>query len=134
MSGATIANAANTPLNVRQGSLPDVSGAIKDYFQQLTFKLLTKSVVGFEAVETANPINFWGTWQPIKNGLELKPEGQRAWKWFLLHAEPSCTLNPDDVVIWNGVQTRVMSRRDYALYGYVEYELAQDWTGSGPNP
>jgi hypothetical protein len=38
----------------------------------------------------------------------------------------------DEVVTYDGVQTRVMSRKNYGLYGYVEYHLVQDWTGSGP--
>jgi hypothetical protein len=130
---STIKNAANTPLNVRQGTLPDVSGAMQDYFQEMTFDQMVKTTVGFQVVETTTPVTFRGTWQPFTDRqLFLKPEGQRAWSWFWLHAEPELTLEVDDIVIWGGVQTRVMSRKDYALYGYVEYHLVQDWSGSGP--
>lgn len=130
---STIKNAANTPLNLRTGTVPDVSGAMQDYFQPMTFTPVVKTTSAFQVVETPNPIQFRGTWQPLtERQLMLKPEGQRAWTWFWLHSDPVLTLQVDDVVLWNGKQTRVMSRKDYGLYGYVEYHLVQDWTGAGP--
>lgn len=130
---ATIFNAANRPLNVDTGTVPDVSGALKDYFQPMVFTTIVKSVVGFQDVETPTVTNFQGVIQPFtERQLMLKPEGQRAWTWFLLHAEPVLTLQVDDVTNWLGKQTRVMSRKDFGLYGYVEYHLVQDWEGSGP--
>jgi len=132
---STIANGANLPLFGKQGSVPDVSGALQDYFQNMVFTKLKKTVTGFQAVEGAVFINFRGVIQPFSSRqLMLKEEGQRAWTWFTLNADPSLTLQVDDVVNYNDVQTRVMARRDYSLYGYVEYEIVQDWTGSGPVP
>lgn len=128
-----IQNGKDTPLNIRTGTVPDVSGAMTDWFQPMVFTQIAKSVVGFEAVETPTQVNCLGVIQPLSGRrLELKPEGQRAWTWLLLHADPSLVLEVDEVVVYNGVQTRVMSRKDYRLYGYVEYELVQDWTGAGP--
>lgn len=132
-TGNTIANAKDTPLNVRTGTVPDVSGALKDYFQPMTFTKVQKSVAGFQNVEQPLPINFWGVIQPLsERQLVLKPEGERAWTWLMLHAEPSLTLQVDDVLVYLGKQTRVAARKDFSLYGYVEYQLVQDWTGSGP--
>lgn len=130
---ATINNAANQPLFDKAGTTPDVSGALQDYYQAMQFTKLVKNVVGFQVEEIPDPINFRGTIQPFtERQIFLKPEGQRAWTWFLLHSDPVLTLNVDDVVLWKGKQTRVMARRDYKLYGYVEYHLVQDWTGAGP--
>jgi len=130
---STIRNASAVPLNLQSGSLPDVSGAMQDYFQPMVFEKLTKTLEGFQVVETGAKINFRGLIQPYtERQLFLKSEGQRAWTWFTLYAEPVLTLQVDDVVQWNGVQTRVMSRKDYALYGFVEYHCVQDWLGSGP--
>jgi hypothetical protein len=133
MSNPTIFNASSLPINLKTGSVPDVSGALQDYYQPMTFGQVTKTVVASQLVESVNEISFQGTWQPFtERQLALKPEGQRAWSWFWLHAQPVLTLQVDDIVIWNGKQTRVMSRKDYGLYGYVEYTLVQDWTGAGP--
>ncbi len=130
----TIRNAANYPIFSNAGTTPDVSGALRDYFQPMTFDKLIKAVAGFQNLETSVPINFRGILQPFSaRQLFLKAEGQRAWTWFTLHAEPVLTLQVDDVVVWQGKQTRVMARKDYALYGFVEYELVQDWTGAGPS-
>ena len=128
-----IANAANKPLFAKSGTVPDVSGALQDYYQQMTFSPVGKIVSGFMVQETGAPVVFQGTIQPFtERQLLLKPEGQRSWTWFLVHADPVLTLDNDDVLIWNGKQSRVMARKDYALYGYIEYHLVQDWTGVGP--
>lgn len=129
----TIANACNRPITFPSGTVPDVSGALKDWFQPLSFDVVVKTTAGFQVVETTTPVLFEGLIQPFTDRqLSLRPEGERAWTFFKLWADPVLTLQVDDVVIFNGKQTRVMARKDYALYGYVEYSLCQDWTGSGP--
>lgn len=129
----TISNGKNTPLNVKTGTVPDVSGAMQDWFQPMVFSQVLKTNTGFQVVETKNQIFFRGVIQPLSGRqLQLLPEGQRAWTWLWLHADPSLTLEVDEVVNYLGVQTRVMSQKDYRIYGYVEYQLVQDWTDSGP--
>lgn len=129
----TIQNGKNTPLNTNSGTVPNVNGAMLQWFQPMIFTVVTKIVVGGEVIETGTPVNFRGVIQPLSNrDLLIKPEGERAWTWYMLHADPSLSLNVDDVVSYLGQQTRVMARKDYRLYGYVYYELIQDYTGSGP--
>lgn len=128
-----INNACNQPLFTKSGTVPDVSGALQDYYQPMTFQALNKMVNGFQVVESGAAINFQGMIQPLTDRqLIMKPEGQRAWTWFLLFADPVLKLKVDDVVIWNGVQTRVMALKDNSLFGFMEYHLCQDWQGSGP--
>lgn len=128
-----ISNGKDRPLNTDAGTMPDVSGALMDWFQPMVFAIVTKTVSGFQAVETKTDINFQGVLQPMSGRqLMMKPEGQRKWNWFQLHAEPGLTLTPDDVVFYLGVQYRVMSQKDYRLNGYVEYTLVNDYTGAGP--
>jgi len=124
----TIANGKNKPINVQTGFLPDVSGALKDWFQPMVFIRLVKAVVGYQETEVEEPINFRGVIQNYQpRQLLLLPEGQRAWTWIWLHAEPSLELQNDEIVSYLGVKTRVMSKKDYVIYGYVEYSLVQDW-------
>lgn len=128
-----ISNAANRPLNQNTGTVPDVGDALLDWFQPMQFTKLVKSVEGFQNVEVPTVVNFRGVWQPMSmRRLAMKPEGQRSWKWFTVHADPSLALEPDEVVNYLGEQFRVMGHKDYKLYGYVEYELVNDFTGSGP--
>ncbi len=136
MSVATIQNGSNIPLNFAQGSIPNMGETLTDYFQKMSFIQITKTVQGFEVLETPVTTNFWGILMPFgARELKLIPEGQRAWTYFKLYAQPVLTLQVDDVIVLtsiNNKQTRVTSREDYKMYGYVSYSLVQDWTGSGP--
>lgn len=131
MSFGPIRNAKDRPLFSPGGTTPDVSGALQDYYQNIQAVKMTKSVVGFQVLETSNPVNFRGVIQPFSDRkLFLLPEGQRAWTWFTLQSDPACTLDVDDVFVLtviNNKPTRVMGRKDYTLYGYLEYTLVQDW-------
>lgn len=126
-------NGKDIPLNKRTGSVPNVSGAMLDWFQPMTFDVVVKTTEGFIVYEEATPLDFQGVWQPLSGRqLLMKPEGQRDWNWFWLHAEPSIQLSTDDVVVYLGVQYRVMTMKEYDLYGYREFHLVEDYTGAGP--
>jgi len=128
-----IGQGKNTPLNQRAGSFPDVSDALLDWFQPMVFGVVTKTTQGFQVVETMTETSFQGVWQPFTDRqLLLKPEGERAWSWYWLHAEPTLNLEVDNVVNYLGTQYRVKSKKDYRLNGYVEYQLVEDYTGAGP--
>ena len=64
MSAPTIANGCNRPINFQTGTVPDVSGALKDYFQLITFTKITKTTSGFQVIETEVTTSFWGLVQP----------------------------------------------------------------------
>lgn len=128
-----IKNAADIPLDQNIGNLPDVSSALLNWFQPMTFVQITKKMVNFQLVESAKRTFFQGVMQPFTpQQLTMKPEGQRAWNWYQLHAETSLVLVPDEVVQYLGQQYRVKTKRDYTQYGYIEYELILDYVGSGP--
>ncbi len=130
-----IGNGANRPLNQNSGGVPNVGDALLEWFQPMTFGVVTKVTRNFQTVETMEEINFRGVWQPQgPRAISYKPEGQRDWKWFMLHSDPSLILEPDQVVAYLGTQYRVKSQTDYRLYGYIQYELIEDFTGSGPTP
>jgi hypothetical protein len=120
-----------TPITI--GTLPNVSEVLYDYFQQMVFTQITKSVVNFQNKESKVDTVFRGVWQPYSaQQLQMLPRGQRAWRWIQLHSDITLVLNPDDVVTYQGTQYRVSSKTDYSNYGYYEYHLVSDYTGSGP--
>lgn len=128
-----IQNGKNTPLNTNSGTVPNLNDALLDWFQQMTFGIVEKTVENFQVIETQTQVAFMGVIQPFtERQLLIKPEGERARSWFWVHADPSLILKTDSVVIYLGKQYRVMSNKDYRLYGYVEYQLVLDYTGSGP--
>lgn len=130
MASATIKNGRDTPINQQTGTTPNMIDTLRNWYQPITFVQLVKNVENFQLEEFSNTINFHGVIQPLKpRELMMKPEGQRTWSWFELHADPVLTLQVDDIVKYNGVKTRVMARTDYTLYGYVYYQIVQDWVG-----
>lgn len=128
-----ISNAKDTPLNANSGTVPNVSGAILNWFQPMTFTTTVQTIVGFQVVDTPTDISFFGVWQPFTaQQLAIKPQGERDWLWFTVHAQPGLILTPDQLITYLGVQYRVKEKLDYQLYGYIEYHLIDDYTGSGP--
>lgn len=124
-----ISNASDRSLSSNPGTLPNVSEALFSYFQRLTFTAIVKTIVNFQVLETKIGTSFMGVRQPFTpQQLSLKPEGQRAWKWETIHATPELILSPDDVISFDGNPYRVMRKSDFKEYGYVLYEICQDYT------
>lgn len=136
MSMSTIGwinNAANIPLNANSGTVPDAGTALDDWYQVMTFGIITKTVSDFQVIETVVNTTFMGVWQPLSGRqLMMKPEGQRQWNWWMLHSQLQLELKIDDVVIYLTKQYRVMANKNYTLEQYRYYELCEDWTGAGP--
>jgi len=128
-----IFNAKDLPLSANSGTLPNMSDALLDWFLPLVFTKIVKTVVNFKVVETPTAVSFSGVWQPFSaQQLKLMPDGQRDWKWFTVHALPALILVPDELITFRGLQYRVKMKTDYKEYGYVKYDLVEDFTGSGP--
>lgn len=135
MSGPIIRNGANYPINYQIGTTPDVSGALLDTLQRLTFVQVVKSVVGFEVLETPVTTSFWGVIMPLSpRELKILDIGERPWSLYRVYAQTQLILQVDDVITipWiNNKQTRVMSLDPFGINGYYSYSMVQDWTGSG---
>lgn len=111
------------------GTLPNVESALYSWYQPMVFSVVTKATVNFQVVETTVDMNCMGVMQPLTaQRLLLKPEGQRGWVWFSLHADDSLVLNLDDEVTYLGVKYRVMAKSDFTAYGYAFFELVSDYT------
>lgn len=131
--GNFITNGKDTPINQQVGTVPNMSMTLNNWLQPMTFMVVTKEVVAFRVAEDGENIAFRGVIQPLSNrDLYMKPEGQRAWSWFWIHATPNLKLNVDEVINYLGTQMRIMGVKDYSLYGYVSYEAVEDYTGAGP--
>lgn len=116
----------NKKLNSTPGTLPDVSIAMKTWFQKMTFVKIVKQTIGFEIVEVLEEFNFRGVMQPLgPEELKIKPENERSLKWQMLHAETVLPLATDDEVIYDSIRYRVMKTPNYEKYGYIEYHLVE---------
>lgn len=130
-----IQNGSSVPLNRSNGALPNMYVGVKNWFLPLKFWVLTKTVINFLVKETYVEFNFKGVWQSLNaEDLQIKPEGQRSWTWWQVHADVSLNLMVDNIIRYESVNYRVMAKIDHSIYGYYEYHVVQDWEGSGPVP
>ena len=117
----TIINAKDKQLTYT--GLPQVGEVLPSWFQPLTFDVITKTVVNYEVAETKITISTQGVRQPMSaQQLQIKPEGQRAWKW---------ETKVDDIIIFDGVKYRVAERWNWSEYGYLEYHICQAYENNG---
>lgn len=125
----SLVNAKDTLLTDNPGTLPNMQQTLLNWFQVVTFTLISKSIVDHLLVESETPSSFLGVRQPMKPQMvAMKPEGQRSWKWETIHAHPDLVLKTDDVMVFFGIRYRVMEKLDWKEYGYVEYHIVQDYT------
>lgn len=109
--------------------LPRVSSALSAWQQRFSFEVVRKSIVDFEVKEVKTRVDFRGVITSLNaRQLELKPEGQRAWRWWEIHSATNIELKPDDIVTWKCRKYRVMAQQDWSDYGYWRYEIAETFT------
>ncbi len=126
-----ITNARDRTTANQVGELPQMGDTLRGWFQVMYFNVVTKRTIDAEVVESEETVKTHGVRQPLsRTKLEQKPQGQRAWKWDMVHAVPTLSLKLDDVVTYRGVRYRVMFRGDFPEYGYLEYHLVEDWVVS----
>lgn len=120
--------------SISTSALPQMGGVLQSWLLPMVFGIVTKTYRGGRTFESEEKLNFKGVWQPMSaSKLQLKPEGQRSWKWFTVHSEPSLDLKNDQRIIYKENAYRVMERLDYTEYDYLEYHLVDDYTGDDPD-
>lgn len=95
----------------------------------LTLTRITQKIENGDSIKEETKINFQGVFQPLREDqLQSKPEGQRSWSWYWIHAK-SGTLNlqTQDKIIFENVRYKVMSVKNYSLYGFIEYQVILDY-------
>lgn len=108
--------------------LPDVSVGVQMFFQNIKIDLIIKINENGYLKEIKKCILTQGVRQTMTpRQLMMKPEGQRTWKWSRLHMLPNQRLKLDDIVKISEVKYRVMSSVDQSEYGFIEYDIVEDY-------
>ena len=109
--------------------MPNMANTLNGWEAPLELIREIQSVTDGDLSTTEEYITFQGVWQPLRDEqLQLKPEGQRSWEWYWIHAKAeTLNLNTADKVIFNGERYKVMNKKDYSLNGYVEYQVIRDY-------
>lgn len=117
-------------LSITDGALqlPNLSMTVRSWFRPLVLTRVIKEVKDFEIQETRVEFSCYGVIQPFgARELRIKPEGQRSWGWKMLHTTPDVQLRNDEEFTYQGTRYRVMSQQSFRDYGYITYELVQDY-------
>jgi len=122
-----IANAKD--LSINTSSVPNVSDALSNWFSQLKIGKITKTVVDFQLSESISYYDVLAVLQPFTTKqLQIKPEGQRSWQWYTLHIKaPGVEFCLDEVALIKGKKHRIMQKFEWEDYGYIEYQLVEDY-------
>lgn len=124
---APLVNAKN---NRSMNDLPDVSEGIVDLMQPLVFTVIAKDTIEGVVQEREFKQRTMAMIAPLTaQQLKILPEGQRAWRWQSIYALPGLELKPDDRIIYKGINYRVMSKEDWQAYGYIHYQVCEDFDG-----
>lgn len=113
--------------------LPNMMSAVNAWAQTLQFVVVGRETIDCKTVETYLPRRGRGMRVPMTaQQLQIKPEGHRAWKWERITCTPSIQLEVNDIIIFglpsSDTRYRVMAKTDYREYGFIEYEIVQDYT------
>lgn len=122
-----ISNANKIKIN-SGGNLPNMSQTIVGWFQDLTFGVVTSTVVDYERQVVINYVNTKGVVQPYKpEPLEIQEAGVRSWSWLMIHCLPDLQLFNNDYITYEGLRYKVLMRSDYSKYGYMEYIVCESF-------
>ena len=118
----------NKNRSLRSG-LPQMGATLNGWEVPLELVKIKQSIVNGDAVKTEEHIKFLGVWQPLRDDeLQSKPEGQRSWSWYWIHAKSgSLNLQTQDKIIFQDKRYKVMAVKNYNIYGYITYEVVLDY-------
>lgn len=110
-------------------NMPNMSTTLNGWEAPLSLIRIKQTTNNGDVETTEEYIDFQGVWQPLNmETLMSKPEGQRSWSWFWIHAKAgTLNLNTADKVIFQDKRYKIMNKKDYSLNGFVEYEAILDF-------
>lgn len=109
--------------------MPNMANTLNGWEVPLSLVKIRQRIVDGDKVEEKQVIKFLGVWQPLSDEqLQFKPEGQRSWAWYWVHAKAgTLDLKTQDKIEFNDKRYKVMSVKDYSLNGFVEYHIIRDY-------
>ena len=118
-----------------KNGMPNMSNTLTGWEVPLTLVKVKQSIVKGDVIKTKQKIDFLGCWQPLKDEeLQFKPENQRSWSWYWIHAKSgTLDLKTQDEIIFQGKMFKVMAIKDYSLNGFIEYQIVRGYEANNAN-
>jgi hypothetical protein len=109
--------------------MPNMRDVLYGWFMPLALTIVRKITQDFQTREVEVQHETRGVIQPMSTAkLAIKPEGERTWKWWTVHATTDLVLQTDDVIIPRGKpRLRIMGQGDWSNSGFVVYEAVEDY-------
>lgn len=125
-------NAKDKKLSQTISGQPDVSGAVDHFLQSMIFEKMQRSMVDGRMQEIPIQFSALACKQPLSPQLlKVKPTGDRAWSWYMIHSLTDLELKPNDRIKIQGQPFKVMNKSNFKEYGYFYYEIIEDVTDGG---
>ncbi len=122
-----IHSAKNNLMKNTNSALPNMSGTITSWFLDITFYTVERVMQGAEWIEQpGQALKTKGVVQPASNEqLKIMPEGAWTWENLWVHCLPDLQLETNQYIYYDDKKYKVMAKKDYCKYGYVEYQLTE---------
>ena len=124
---APIFSAASRPL-LPATTQPNMGSTIAGFTQVNEVQILRTVLVDGEAQRRSRTVTASTCIQPLSpQRIDMKPEGERAWKWWMIHTLNDLAAKVGDILEIAGVGYRLMACTDYSAAGYSMFEAVEDY-------
>ena len=113
-----------------KNNMPQMQSAFYSWESMITLiKTSTTTDAYGNVTQNQTPISFIGVIQPDQKSLRVDSSGLRRWSTYMIHVryEVFNSLDLGDLIQYNGINYKVMLDNDYALNGYIQYNLIEDY-------
>lgn len=110
--------------------MPQMGAAFMGWQGKVTLIRVTQTITNGLVANTESVVEFQGVIQPLSaRQVSLKPEGQRAWQWMMIHAfNTNLNLTDNDKIKLDGVPYKIMGVWPYERNNFIEYHAVRDFT------
>lgn len=126
-----IVDAARLPVDQAVMPAPNMRSTLLGWFRPIALTKVRTTMKDFESKTVDIPYTTSGVVQPFSaTQLAIKPEGERAWKWWMISATPDLILGVGEIIDYRGTRLRIMRQAPYQENSFVQYEAIEDYNGA----
>lgn len=110
-------------------NMPEIQSAITPWEDTIKIGIVTQTWNEGDLTQSISQVSFKGTIQPLSaKQIALKPEGQRAWTWYMIHCTKlDLNIDVNDKIYIDDIKYKVMAYNNYKRNGYVEFHIVKDY-------
>lgn len=108
-------------------TLPFVADAVKAFLQPVKIGIMQKQQIDGYTQEIPIWKSTIASRQPMSQAMSVKKEGNRSWRWHVIHITNDVDLETDSIIVLSNVRYRVMEKMNWSEYGYFEYHVIEDY-------